>query len=68
MTTELAAQLNADVTIDIDPHLPRLHTATEVAILRAAQGALANVRRHADAGHVRVDPRPRRRSGPPRHR
>ncbi|MBK9697836.1 MAG: sensor histidine kinase [Propionibacteriaceae bacterium] len=54
MTTELAAQLNAEVTIDIDPHLPRLHTATEVAILRGAQGALANVRRHANAGHVHV--------------
>lgn len=54
MTTELATQLNADVTIDLDPNLPRLHTATEVGILRAAQGALANVRRHAGATHVRV--------------
>lgn len=54
MTTELATQLNADVTIDIDPNLPRLHTASEVAILRAAQGALANVRRHAGARHIRV--------------
>lgn len=54
MTDELAAQLNADVTLDIDPNVTRLHTATEVAILRAAQGALANVRRHADAKTVRV--------------
>lgn len=54
MTTELGTHLNADVTLDLDPNLPRLHTATEVAILRAAQGALANVRRHAGASHVRV--------------
>lgn len=54
MTTELAGQLDADVTLDIDPNLPRLATATEVALLRAAQGALANVRRHSDAAHVKV--------------
>lgn len=54
ITSELATQSNADVTLGIDPNLPRLHTATEVAILRAAQGALANVRRHAGARHVRV--------------
>jgi len=54
ITSELATQLNADVTIVLDPNLPRLHTATEVAILRAAQGALANVRRHAGASHVQV--------------
>ena len=54
MTTELGTHLNADVTLDLNPNLPRLHTATEVAILRAAQGALANVRRHAGASHVRV--------------
>ncbi len=54
MTSELATQLDADVTLDIDPHLPRLATATEVALLRTAQGALANVRRHSEARHVVV--------------
>lgn len=54
MTTELANQLNTDVTLDIDPNLPRLATVSEVALLRAAQSALANVRRHAAAEHVRV--------------
>lgn len=54
MTAELATQLDAHVTLDIDPNLPRLATATEVALLRAAQGALANVRRHAGANTVTV--------------
>ena len=54
MTTELATQLGADVTLEVDPLLPRLATAGEVALLRAAQGTLANVRRHSGARHVRV--------------
>lgn len=54
MTAELATQLDADITVDIDPDLPRLATATEVALLRAAQGALANVRRHSGAKTVTV--------------
>lgn len=54
MTAELATQTGAEVTLDVDPDLPRLATAVEVALLRAAQGALANVRRHAQAAHVRV--------------
>ena len=54
LTAELATQLDADVTLDIDPDLPRLTTATEVALLRAAQGMLANVRRHAGAKTVSV--------------
>lgn len=54
MATELAGQLDADVTLDIDPDLPRLATATEVALLRAAQGALANVRRHSGASHLKI--------------
>lgn len=54
MTAELAAQTGAEVTLDIDPGLPRLATGVEVALLRVAQGALANVRRHASATRVRV--------------
>jgi signal transduction histidine kinase len=54
MTAELAAQLDANVTLDIDPTLPRLATSTEVALLRAAQGTLANVRRHSGAKTVSV--------------
>nr|NLI50237.1 sensor histidine kinase [Propionibacterium sp.] len=54
MTAELAAQTGAEVTLDVDPALPRLATAVEVALLRVAQGALANVRRHAAATRVRV--------------
>lgn len=54
LTSELAAQLGADVVLDVDPELPRLDTACEVALLRAAQGALANVRRHSAARQVSV--------------
>lgn len=54
LTTELAAHTGAVVTLDVDPALPRLATTAEVALLRAAQGALANVRRHAGAAHVGV--------------
>lgn len=54
MTSELAGQLGIEVTLDVDPLLPRLATASEVALLRAAQGALANVRRHAGARRVGV--------------
>lgn len=54
MGEELARQTGAEVTVEIDPDLPRLAPATEVALLRAAQGALANVRRHAHARRVGV--------------
>ena len=54
LTAELAQQTGAEVTLDVDTNLPRLATAVEVALLRAAQGALANVRRHAAATHVQL--------------
>ncbi|WP_347350330.1 sensor histidine kinase [Intrasporangium sp.] len=40
--------------LHVDGDLTALPTATEVALLRTAQGALANVRRHADARRVVV--------------
>ncbi len=44
--------LHADVTIDGEP--TPLGGAAEVVLLRSAQEALSNVRRHARADHVRV--------------
>lgn len=42
------------VRLDVDPELPALDTPTEVALLRVAQSALANVRQHAEAEQVEV--------------
>ena len=47
-------QTGLEVHLDIDPDLPRLDTGTEVALLRAAQGLLANVETHAAASQVHV--------------
>jgi signal transduction histidine kinase len=38
----------------VDEDFPVLPTAVEVALLRTAQSALANVRRHSEAGRVVV--------------
>ena len=54
LTEEAAEQLGAAASVTIDDDLPRLGTATEVALLRAAQGALANVRRHSRAGLIAI--------------
>lgn len=40
--------------LHIDDTLPGLPGHVEITLLRTAQSALANVRRHADAGHVAV--------------
>ncbi|MGO4681065.1 sensor histidine kinase [Microbacterium sp. 2MCAF23] len=40
--------------LQVDPDLPPLSTPIEVALLRVAQSALANVRRHAQAQTVQV--------------
>lgn len=54
LAADLGTQTGAEVHVDIDPDLPRLSTATEVALLRAAQSAMANVRRHSGASRVVV--------------
>lgn len=41
-------------TLQVDPELPALSTPVEVALLRVAQSALANVRQHARAQTVQV--------------
>ncbi len=46
------AGLDTDCTVSGDPR--RLPARTEVVLLRAAQEGLANVRRHAKAGHVAI--------------
>ena len=55
LTAEVADAVGAAWSVRVDPDLPRLATTTEVALLRAAQGTLANVRRHAQAGRVAVE-------------
>ena len=54
LTGELATQLGAVVTLDGVPHQPRLAPVRAGALLRAAPGALGNVRRHSGASHVGV--------------
>lgn len=43
-----------DATLVVDGEPPRLSTPAAVALLRAAQGAVANVRQHAGASRVTV--------------
>ncbi len=54
MAADLRTALGAEVEVRIDPDLPRLPTSVEVALLRSAQGALANVRRHSAATKVTI--------------
>lgn len=55
LTAEVAEALGADWAVTVDPDLPRLATPVEVALLRGAQGALANVRTHSRAGRIGVE-------------
>lgn len=50
----LGTQTGIATSIDLPEKLPVLETATEVALLRAAQSALANVRAHAKASRVAI--------------
>ncbi|HHT12020.1 MAG TPA: sensor histidine kinase [Propionibacterium sp.] len=55
LTSEVAEALGAEWQVSVDPELPRLATTTEVALLRAAQNALANVRQHSRATRIGVE-------------
>lgn len=55
LTQETAAAIGADTNFTVDPELPNLATTIEVALLRAAQGTLANVRQHSKATRVAVE-------------
>ncbi|KLI04702.1 MULTISPECIES: sensor histidine kinase [Mycolicibacterium] len=56
----LAAETGIAVDVRIDDDLPQLGMATDVVLLRSAQEAMANVRRHARATelHVRLQATP----------
>lgn len=51
----LTDEVGITVTVSADPALPKLSTPVEVVLLRAAQEAFANVRRHSAASAVTVD-------------
>ena len=51
----LSAETDVAVTMRSDDELPPLGMATDVVLLRAAQEAFANVRRHAQASTVSVE-------------
>ncbi|OZB81168.1 MAG: hypothetical protein B7X32_17575 [Microbacterium sp. 13-71-7] len=54
MLDALRDETGVSGTLQVDPDLPALSTPVEVALLRVAQSALANVRRHAQAQTVQV--------------
>lgn len=49
-----AADTGLAVTVEADPALPALGSAVDVALLRTAQSAIANVRRHAHATRLTI--------------
>lgn len=51
----LAEETGIETELHVDESFPALPTAAEVALLRTAQSALANVRLHADASRVVVN-------------
>lgn len=55
LTLETAGAIGAEATFTVDPDLPELATTIEVALLRSAQGTLANVRQHSGATRVAVE-------------
>ena len=50
----LMSETGIAVTVDADPNLPALGMAADVVVLRCAQEAFANVRKHSGATAVRV--------------
>lgn len=55
MLDRLAEETGIEIALHVDDSFPALPTAVEVALLRTAQSALANVRLHADAKRVVVN-------------
>lgn len=55
LASEVGEALGAEWSVTVDPDLPHLATPIEVALLRGAQGALANVRLHSGARRVNVE-------------
>lgn len=55
MLDRLTEDTGVDTELHVDERFPALPTAVEVALLRTAQSALANVRLHADAKRVVVN-------------
>ena len=48
-------ETDVDVTVRVDDDLPPMTMATDVVLLRAAQEAFANIRKHAHASAVAVE-------------
>lgn len=55
MLDRLSAETEITTELHVDEDFPALATTVEVALLRTAQSALANVRLHADAARVVVN-------------
>ncbi|CAH0194865.1 MULTISPECIES: histidine kinase [unclassified Microbacterium] len=55
MLTSLRDDTGVQTSLHVDADLPSLPTSHEVAFLRVAQSALANVRQHAVAAHVGIE-------------
>jgi signal transduction histidine kinase len=55
LADRLSAETGIAVTAHTDRELPALGMASDVVLLRAAQEALANVRKHSQASAVRVE-------------
>ena len=54
LLVKLAKETGIETALHIDPSLPALSSDADVALLRSAQSALANVRLHSGAQHVTV--------------
>jgi signal transduction histidine kinase len=55
LVADFASRSGLEVTLDAPYVLPMLSKDAELALFRALQEALSNVRRHAGAAHVRVE-------------
>ncbi|MBB5167027.1 sensor histidine kinase [Mycobacterium sp. AZCC_0083] len=55
LADRLSAETGITVTVDTGRELPALGMASDVVLLRAAQEALTNVRKHSQGGEVHVE-------------